>query len=182
MALCALCLAFTAQAQDSYENSSSVYVQYDAISLDELSLSGIGVGYTQSWGISSSAPVYVQTGLGFQYAFGSEDDVDFNMYSLAIPVNVGYQFQISDGFALAPYAGLNVRYYLGGKKKRDGGDAKLFDSDECDWNAFAFGWQIGVKATFSKFSAGLSYGTDFTEMVEDADKIGSFKVTLSYNF
>ena len=185
LALCALGLAYTAKAQE-FEDVNSVYIQYDAVSIDELDLSGIGVGYTHSWGLSSSAPLYLQAGIGFQYAFGSEDDVDYNMYSLGIPVNLGYQFQISDNFGLAPYLGLNVRYYLGGKGEYDfegySDDFKLFDSDEADWKAFAFGWQIGVRAVISKVTIGLSYGTDFTEMVEDADKLASFKVTLGYNF
>lgn len=57
---------------------------------------------------------------------------------------------------------------------------KLYDSDEADWNAFAFGWQIGVKAVFKEFSLGISYGTDFTEMIKDADKLGSLQVTLGF--
>lgn len=171
------------RSSSSFEGVSSFYIQYDAVSLDDISLNGIGIGFTHSWGISSSAPLYIQSGIGFQYAFGSEDEVDYNMYSVSIPVNLGYQFQISDGFALAPYLGVNARYYLGGKAKVDDYEIKLFDSDEGDCNAFAFGWQIGVKALLGKtFAAGISYGTDFTEMVEDADKIGSLKVTLSFNF
>lgn len=171
------------RSSSSFEGVSSFYIQYDAVSLDDISLNGIGIGFTHSWGISSSAPLYIQSGVGFQYAFGSEYDVDYNMYSVAIPVNLGYQFQISDGFALAPYLGINARYYLGGKAKYDGDEIKLFDSDGYDCNAFAFGWQIGVKAFLGEtITAGISYGTDFTEMVENADKIGSLKVTLGINF
>ena len=180
--LFALSMAYTAQAQNKFEGTNSVYLQYDAISLDELSLNGLGVGYTHSWGVDPHIPLYVQGGIGFQYAFGSKYGMDFTMYSLGIPVNIGYHFQISDNFGIGPYLGINVRYYLSGKADYEGVDIKLFDSDEGDWNAFAFGWQIGGKAVLKKFLFGISYGIDFTEMAEDADKIGSLKITLGYNF
>lgn len=183
-AFCALCLVFTAQAQETsskpMEDYNTFYIQYDAISLDELSLNGIGLGWNATGSISKSIPLFAEIGIRAQYAFGSENDVDYNMYSVAIPLSIGYHYQVSDAFALAPYAGLNVRYYLGGKADAGDYDFKLFDSDEADWKAFAFGWQIGVKGVFNKFSLGISYGTDFTEMVEDADKIGSLQITLGF--
>lgn len=189
--ICALCLVCSAEAQDvsskSMDSYWSIQASYMSLSLDEMKFEGIEFYLSTAQSISKSIPLFAEIGINVQAAFDNERSAydyadEFKMYSVGMPVSIGYHYQIGNGFALAPYAGLNIRYYVSGKaEKRNSYEYKLFDSDECDWNPLAFGWQVGVKAIlFKTVSLGISYGTDFTEMVENADKIGLLRYTLGF--
>lgn len=202
MAVCALGLAFTAQAQENisgtitpttsasatnaFDGYGTWYLQYDGISIDEIGLTGISLGFSGVSPISknSNVPVSFEIGLEFQYAFGEKNDYDYSMYSLKVPVNIGYHYAVSENFTIAPYVGLHVRWYLGGKLKNDDYDVDmdLFDDDGADWKSFQFGWQIGARAVFKKWTLGISYGASFNEMSDDWEKLGAFSATLGFKF
>ena len=63
----------------------------------------------------------------------------------------------------------------------------LFDEDDMGdkdytWKRFQIGWQIGVNARISNsFLLGVSYGTDFSEIVKDG-KMKTTSVTVGYCF
>lgn len=61
-------------------------------------------------------------------------------------------------------------------------DKKDMGTSDDTWKRFQLGWQIGVSATLNnKFSLGISYGTDFTEIAKKV-KLHSTSVTLGYRF
>lgn len=132
-----------------------------------------------------------------------------SLLSLNIPVNVGYNFSLAEGKVdLAPYFGIDLRINLLGKQKYketwtdsetdsyfeyaedededDEEDYNLFDEKDMGkngtWKRFQAGWRLGLNATFSqKFTVGVSYGSDFTEIAKKT-KTSSFRVTAGIRF
>ena len=168
---------------------------YDYEDAKDQSFTGLSLSYTHGFAVSKSAPIFIETGLGVQYSFYKEDFEDdesekLNMFSLKVPVSFGYQFDLADGkIALAPYAGIDLRYNLSGKRKYEGDDwsykADLFDKDEMDgdeWKRFQIGWHIGAKCTFSqKYTVGIAYGADFSEIAKKA-KTNAFRISAGIRF
>lgn len=172
-------------------------ITYDEEDYDDKSFTGLSLSYTHGFAISQSAPIFVETGIGVQYSFYNEDheifSIDYtekvNMFSLKVPVSFGYQFDLSDGkVALAPYAGIDLRYNLSGKMKIEGDYSDkldLFDKKDMDgneWKRFQIGWHIGAKCTFSqKYTLGIAYGEDFSEISKKA-KTNAFRISAGIRF
>lgn len=168
---------------------------YDYEDAKDQSFTGLSLSYTHGFAVSKSAPIFIETGLGVQYSFYKEDFEDdesakLNIFSLKVPVSFGYQFDLADGkIALAPYAGIDLRYNLSGKLKYESDDwsykADLFDKDEMDgdeWKRFQIGWHIGAKCTFSqKYTVGIAYGADFSEIAKKA-KTNAFRISAGIRF
>lgn len=202
-------------------NPSSINV--DSKNVDDQSFTGLSIGYSKAFCITSGTPLFIEAGIGLQYSFYTldyKDDLDrtfsycepeekFNMLSAKVPVNLMYNFQITNSnISIAPYAGLYFRFNIIGKSKTEVNaksgykesdaeerwedeemkiDKNLFDKDDmgskdATWNRFQVGWQIGVNARFNdSFLLGISYGSDFSELYKKA-KISTTSITLGYCF
>lgn len=179
----------THKASDNYNRFS---VSYTSLSnIDEDAMSGISAAWTKGIAISKTTPLFIETGLGVNYAWKSEDEYKINWLTATIPVNLVYKYEISDGIKLAPFAGIYLRGNLLGEMNIDDDysqymdDVNFFDDyDDGGYEAsrFSFGWNIGVGVEINKFYLGLSYGSDLNEFVEDADKIGTLSATVGFNF
>ena len=174
------------------------------------SFTGLTLGYGKAVHISSSEPLYFETGIAVQYSSYKIDDDDYEtnddyetgdahlaLASAKVPLNILYNFQIPNStIEIAPYLGATLRYNIWGEEKTTlnskYNDEKektynLFDKKDMDgsnytWNRFQIGWQIGVNARFnSKLLLGLSYGSDFSEIYKKA-KINTTSITLGYCF
>lgn len=166
---------------------------YDVSDVDNQTVTGFSLGYSQAFNIVPNTGVFLEAGLGVQYSFYKEDksftyngskgtqEEKFNMWSAKIPVNFMYKFAIgSSGFSLIPYAGLTLRYNFSAKIKNEmtvGSESASSTTDlfkksdmggsDYTWNRFQLGGQVGLKAIISKtFMIGASYGYDFTEMAK----------------
>ena len=122
------------------------------------------------------------------YYYGDGDDkTKWNMLSIKVPVNLTYDFQVSDAVTIAPYGGLTARFNLFGNIKN--GDSKsqsIFDEKKVgkDYVAkrFQIGWQIGANVKFNdKWFLGASYGTDFSEIAKKT-KISTASITAGLLF
>ncbi len=176
----------------------------DAKDADNQSFTGLSLGYSRAFSVMSSHPLFVEAGLGLQYSFYKEslyegyDDGDeiFNMFSLKLPVNLIYKFEIpNSSVSIMPFLGLALRFNLSANSKSEYNDGyyastekfNLFDKDDMGssketWNRFQIGWQIGTKVGIGKnFILGLSYGTDFSEIADDI-KVGAGTISLGYAF
>lgn len=179
----------THKASDNYNRFS---VSYTSLSnIDEDAMSGISAAWTKGIAISKTTPLFIETGLGLNYAWKSEDEYKINWLTATIPVNLVYKYEISDGIKLAPFAGIYLRGNLLGEMNFDEkyseyiDDVNFFDDYEdggLEASRFSFGWNIGVGVEINKFYLGLSYGSDLNEFVEDADKIGTLSATVGFNF
>ena len=178
----------------SFEFAPSNFT-YDYDDADDQSFTGLSLSWTHGFAVSKSAPIFIETGLGVQYSFFKEDfeddeSVKFNMFSLKVPVSFGYQFDLADGkIALAPYAGIDLRYNLSGEMKCDLGEwsskLDLFDKKDMGgdaWKRFQIGWHIGAKCTFSqKYTLGIAYGADFSEIAKKT-KTNAFRISAGIRF
>lgn len=151
---------------------------------DSESFTSVALTYTNAIPLTQSIPLYLEWGLGGQYSFYSEDDLDIKYVSVKIPINLIYDFEIPNtNITIDPFLGLKLRGNIWGEAKNDYDDSiDLFDSDEGDWKRFQIGWNIGVKAKFNnRFFVGVSYGSDFSEMAEDM-KINETSFSLGFVF
>lgn len=193
----------------------------DLKNADDQSFTGFSVGYSKAFGVSRTTPLFLEVGAALQYSHYTEEgdvlmyfydeeygDVDydivdgeekFNMFSVKVPVNLLYKFQIpNSSVSLLPFVGATLRCNASAKKKVSVTDEDyeldgiedteydLFDKDDMGskskWKRFQIGWQIGVNAHFGEnFLVGLSYGSDFSEICKKT-KISTTSVTLGYRF
>lgn len=102
---------------------------------DDTSLSGFSVDYIHGFSLSKTIPLFIETGVGLQAGFhsndldkkefnivasdyGAEEQTDkITLMSIAVPVNLAYKFNINPDLSLQPYLGLNVKFNIIGKKK-----------------------------------------------------------------
>lgn len=220
----AACMAISSGAYAQFTNSSShsssanvntdewstiwieynpMKVKFDAKGVDDQSLTGFSAGYSRTFSVSQSVPLFLEAGLGLQYANYSESLGDFDydydydggleekftMWSVKAPVNLLYNFAIpNSNISLAPFVGATLRYNVSGTLKYEAGDESvkydIFDKEDMGeaWKRFQIGWQIGVKARFGQnFMAGLSYGSDLSEIAKKT-KLQTASLTIGYTF
>lgn len=200
---------------------------YDQNGVDDDSFTGFSIGISKSFPLSQSMPFFAEIGFGAQYSFKTfdsdkianiigvdPDDLDdlekymkpelkFSMFSVKMPINVVYAFQIPNStITLLPYVGATMRYNISGKREFEwhltskgkdtfgnlkDQDQDVFDKDDMGgssetWNRFQFGWQLGVKARFNDaFLLGISYGKDFSEIAKKS-KISTISISAGFTF
>lgn len=180
----------THKASDNYNRFSVSYTSISNIQKD--ATSGVAAAWTKGISISKTTPLFIETGLGLNYAWDSNDGASLHWLTATVPVNLVYKYEISDGIKLAPFAGIYLRGNLIGeitydedKIGYDVDDFNYFDDREdggAEASRFNIGWNIGVGVEFNKLYLGISYGSDFNEFVEKADKIGTLSATVGFNF
>lgn len=163
--------------------------------------------WTQAQSISSSAPLFVEYGLGVQYGFNSDEkdlyDTSFSTLFVHVPINLIYDFQIPNSpITFDPFVGIKLRCNILAQKKYtfknkniDGSKTlDYFDKDDWEkiggykvgdnktWSRLSIGWQIGLNARFNnKFMIGVSYGSDLNEIAKKT-KIGQTSIKLGMVF
>ena len=147
----------------------------------DISFSGASIGYAKSFSVSNSAPLFIETGANVSWVGGEVEDTDvkLNMFSVNVPVNFGYKFSLGNNNGIFPYVGLTLRGNIVGKMKYDDESVDVFKGEN-KWKRFQIGWQIGVGANFNTFYVGASYGTDFSDIFEDA-KVAMPSISIGFN-
>lgn len=145
----ALFAAATANAEDynrvaiSYDNvhfgaNKEMKADFFNDAVGGFSTNGVGLNYIHGFGLSESLPMFIETGLNFNFGFGStqlgseKEDLGFNGYylgyeakmksqniNLQVPVNFVYKFNVADNVTLSPYIGLNFKLNLVTKYKNE---------------------------------------------------------------
>lgn len=128
---------------------------------EELGFKGFSVGYVHSFNIVKNLPLFIETGLSFNYSKWSESydqhyyvngigdyeakevEWGYTTMGLTVPINVAYKFTFDD-FYVIPYTGFYARVNLTAKEfdedvEDDGSITKdklnLFDKDElAEWD------------------------------------------------
>lgn len=208
-----LAFAFQGHAQDY----NRIGLSYELETLnqkhgDNMNLNGFGIGYLHGFQLSSTVPVYLETGLkmtaGFWGDSGDEMDDDYYEFdqnltklSFAVPVNVSYRFKLQSGISIQPYLGLNFKINALAKSKIE---VSEYESDYDDYefagsasktidllkgegaaNVFQLGWHVGVGFNYRWFNFGLGYGTDFINFNSHKPytiSSSTFSLTVGYNF
>ncbi|WP_289823237.1 outer membrane beta-barrel protein [Muribaculum intestinale] len=137
----------------SYNNTHFGFNKEAGGSDSDFGLNGFGLNYIHGFSVSSTLPMFVETGLNLNFGFGSDtgDKYDSGDYwlqaknkkqfiNLQVPVNFAYKFAIADGVSVSPYLGLNFKFNLVGRMKAEidyGYDPNEYDLDD-------FLYEIGV--------------------------------------
>lgn len=199
LAVCAAFMTVGASAQLISSNTvthkegkgyNRVSLSYNALSLgDEVfdkesdldGMNGLSLAWTKGISVSSSAPLFIETGLGLTYGWKSHEEsesedgysstgkVSTKFLGLTVPVNVVYKWNVPNtDVNIAPYVGIYFRGNLLGKTKNEweysysGYGYSKSDSGESD-----FSWfndldddeEPGYEA--SRFSFGWNIGLGF---------------------
>lgn len=209
------------------------YVEYNPTKLkidvknaDDFDFKGLTFGYMKGISITNKIPLFVEAGAGLQFRTYKDESDEFellddgstffqkyrvNLFSINIPVNLVYKWQINDKLSLSPYFGLDFRINVVGKEKVDVEfdwgtqetasiedelretleeegyiyDSNLFDKDDMGkdgkWKRFQAGWHIGANLDYNHFNVGIGYGSDFNEVFDKA-KFSTTSIRVGYNF
>ena len=89
--------------------------------------------------VSSSSPVFLESGFYYTQRGGKEDDVTMTLKNLEIPIVLKYGIQATDKIAVLPFLGPYFSWGIGGRIKND-----KIDFDESSYNVVNHG-DMGVK-------------------------------------
>lgn len=194
--------AFQGQAQDYNRLGLSYELEFlNPKYGDNTNLNSFGVGYLHGFGLSSSVPIYLETGLKMTAGFWGESEedsdekysVNIQKLSFAVPVNVAYRFNVGNGLSIQPYLGLNLKLNALLQTKETYSEEGYDDEKETyNWlkgddaaSVFQLGWHVGAGLNYHWLYFGLSYGTDFIKLNTHKDasiNSSTFNVTVGYNF
>ena len=173
-------------------------VSYKPIILDysegHNDLTGFSAECVFSFNLSDNVPLFLECGFGYQYATYEENEkgikAELVLHTSYAPFNIGYKYHFDKKNAIIPFIGLILRRNIVGEITLSENyygekyDLDVFDDDDMEdeaWNRFQIGWQIGIGLNINKFYAGISCGSDFNELYEDA-KFKTASITLGFNF
>ena len=109
----------------------------------------------------------------------------YNLFDVKAPVNVVYPIQAGDNFTLLPYGGLHARAFVSGKVTEKYEDLVETDDffEDSDMKRFVLGYQVGVRAQFSKFIVGIGYEDMLTSMSDDVEiKVNYLTLYVGFPF
>ena len=134
---------------------------YDGKSANESStMNGGSISYTRGISVSKKLPMFIETGLGWQF----NTDKSLDLMRLNIPVAFTYRFGFGQNkqIKISPFTGLNFGInvmtslsdsYYGSKSERK--------AAEDNYKSFQMGWLIGANFTFKRFNIQIAYTFDF---------------------
>ena len=146
---------------------------------------GFNVGYSRGINLGKSLPLFLELGGEINYTSGTEEgeyygsdcDYSISLINVSVPVNVTYRVPVSEGFAIAPFAGVNFKYnamgLVKGKTRKGESDwysvfneknlKKYLGTDEGP-NVFQIGLNVGVNFVVSnKFVFGYRFQPDLMD-------------------
>ena len=120
----------------SYDRFGVSYNSYkytiDKENADDLGMTGIGAEWIHGFGLSSTTPIYIESGLNFISAFksASQDDkkvggksyeykTKYTMMNIAVPINLAYRFTLpgNSDVSITPFTGITLKYNIASKWK-----------------------------------------------------------------
>lgn len=148
-------------------------VSYNSVKFGDGDASnGVSLDWAKGISVSSSVPLFIETGIGATYCFG---DYGTKFLYASVPVNVTYKYEMTDGIKIAPFAGITLQGNIIGEDD----ESNWFD--DYDAKRFNVGFQVGSNFEFGKFFVGVSYGSAFNDLIEEA-KQKTFKASVGFVF
>ena len=117
-------------ATDKLKSSDEKVFNFKDLDFDKksITLKGIDLNYLRGISLTQKFPLYLEVGGRLTYDTYKYEDSDYdegsyytyneswsdrlNLLSLSIPVNVTYKYTFSNGFYIAPFAGIHFRLNL----------------------------------------------------------------------
>ena len=123
---------------------------------------GLNLGGVVGLRVSSTSPVFLESGLYYTQRGGKDGDNKMTIKYLEVPLVVKYGIKATDDIALLPFAGPYFSYGIGGRVK--GG--KTVNGDKIDFSSFNLvnhgdmGLKIGCGAEYDMLylEAGYQFG------------------------
>lgn len=144
--------------------------------------------YVKMTSLTGYAPIYLEAGGGFSYAKGKMDagDLKVELFSINVPLNIGYRFNPSDNNFVFPYVGLNIRGNIAGEYLIDGYGHNVFKRNNIlgvgkVLDHLQVGYAFGVNFSLDGFRLGVGYVKDFSNICHDT-RISYGKITMGVNF
>ncbi len=166
----------------SYKNNSWVGDGGDGFQ----GINGFGVDYVHGFSIVDALPLYLEAGAGLSLGLDSQGGAQLTLLDLKVPVNVTYAIDCGNSFSIRPFAGINAKCYLLGRESIGDEGINLLSKDEMGavaLSSFHIGWQAGANFQYKNIWLGVSYGTDFTEVVKNTKTHWSrFAVSVGFKF
>lgn len=108
--------------------------------------------------VSSSSPVFLESGFYYTQRGGKDGDVSMTLKNLEIPIVIKYGIKATDDIALLPFIGPYFSYGIGGKIKND-----KIDYEESSYNVVNhgdMGLKVGCGAEYDMLylEAGYQFG------------------------
>ena len=114
--------------------------------------------------ISSSAPVFLESGLYYTQRGAKDDDYEITHNNLEIPLVVKYGFQVSNEIALLPFFGPYFAYGVSTDEKLKSNYAENHDVRV---NRNNMGFKLGCGAEYNKIYLELGYQFGITNIIDD---------------
>ena len=177
---------------DSYNR---FYFQYNPTTWDsdgsEISFNGFTLGKTIAAAFHPNYPFYLEGDFGLTYKKSKKDEMSilgiemaYHFLSINVGLNVAWRMALPMGAYITPYAGIVFNGYALGRLTAKYEDEKesmkvFYNEDEFGVEVvpLALGWKIGVNLDFNDYYLGVSYGTDFTDMMEGDVYSSKFRTT-----
>lgn len=175
---------------------NTIYAEWNPVAFhtsmkgyDDVNVNAFSVGFNHAFGLSSSLPLYLETGVAGQYTFKGYDDYEetdgIKVFSFKVPVNLIYDWVIPNSTVeLMPSVGLSLRGNVWGEGNDGDDNWNLFSKDDMynPYKRVQLGWQIGLRVRFGgAFIIGGSYGADFME-ISKKYKLRTGTIMLGYTF
>ena len=128
--------------------------------------------------VSSSAPVFLESGLYYTQRGAKEGNITITHDNLEIPILVKYGVKATDQIALLPFFGPYFAYAVSSEYKYKGETAP---SDQFRPNRNNMGFKLGCGAEYNKIYAEIGYQFAVTNFV-DSDDITAHNNALFLNF
>lgn len=162
----------------------------------ETNYPGFRVGWLGGYSLSSSTPLFIESGLDFLFNTKNieddyyDDEFKIQMLSLAIPIHLAYKLSFTNGAYISPYAGLHFKVNVLANEKYDDETYSYFDEDDMDMNGetfkrFQMGWRIGANVGYKAFNFNVGYMSDFMPLFSYKKaklNTAGFVVGLGVNF
>lgn len=203
---------YVASSYDRFGVSYNSYkYTFDKDNADDLSLNGIGAEWIHGFGLSSTTPIYIESGLKFIYAFKSQsrDEKDYGetfeittkytMMNIAVPINLAYRFTLpgNSDVSITPFTGITLKYNIAMKSKDTADDEyyeykdmskKEIEEFEKSKDYFDKKDMEDKKNTYKRFQfgwqigAGLSFKALYLGLSYNIDFTEAAKKTKTSNF
>ena len=153
------------------KNYDRIYMSYAPTSISEydlygenLMMHGVGFGWKKGINVTKNRklPLYLETGIAANFAFGEGD----KLFNFNVPVNITYRFKLGNTkIYIAPYWGLNFKVnYLWTWGFHD--DRSWFKYEQWNPKRFQLGTEFGANFDIYNFHLGVGWTTDFMKLAE----------------
>ena len=152
--------------------------------------SGMVLGGVIGLRVSSSTPLFLESGAYYSERGGDKDKINVSYTCLDVPLLIKYGIQVSDDIALLPYVGPYFSYAFSGKTKQPSasgtGTDKVgtFDEKRAITGGFSranMGFKIGCGAEYNKLYLEAGYQIGVTN-ISKVDDMSAHSNALYVNF